>query len=165
MSKELLKRVGEFLYGDQWQAPLARDMSVGERSLRRWLAGTDKIPNGVWRDLGFRLESINGDLQYLLTEVKRTSGLIEVHAFKVWDQTAGATVQALGKSTAQRIAKIGGEIIPGSAECLPPSAIDPEGRMILQAAPLRKEQRTAKELAEHDRGQNGHRRCFRDDSQ
>ena len=44
MSKELLKRVGEFIYGEQWQAPLARDLGVSERSMRRWVAGTDEIP-------------------------------------------------------------------------------------------------------------------------
>src|ERR1700730_4441841 len=48
MSNELLKRVGESVYGQQWQAPLARDLGVNERSMRRWVAGTDEIPRGVW---------------------------------------------------------------------------------------------------------------------
>lgn len=70
MSKDLLRQVGEFLYGNEWQAPLARDISVGERSVRRWAAGTDEIPAGVWRDIGFRLESLQGDLEYLIGEVR-----------------------------------------------------------------------------------------------
>ena len=83
LSKELLKLVGEFLHGEQWQAPLSHDIGVGERSMRRWVAGTDEIPNGIWREIGFRLESVQGDLEYLFGEVKRTSGLVEVHSFKV----------------------------------------------------------------------------------
>jgi len=148
LSNELLQRVGEFIYGEQWQAPLARDLSVGERTMRRWVAGTDEIPRGVWRDLGSRLEIWHSTLGHLVREVKHTAGLIEVHAFKVWDGAAGDMVQPRGKSTAARIAKIGGEIIPGSAEWLPPSAIDPEGRMVLQASPPSKERRTAQELAD-----------------
>jgi hypothetical protein len=128
LSKELLKRIGEFLYGEQWQAPLARDISVGDRSMRRWAAGTDEIPNGVWRDIGFRLESMQGDLEYLIGEVKRLKGLIEVHSFKVWDHRAGEMVQPRTKSTAARIALIGGNIIPGTAEWMPPSSVDSEGR-------------------------------------
>jgi hypothetical protein len=46
----LLRQVGSFFYGEEWQAPLARDLRVNERSLRRWLAGTEKIPRGIWRD-------------------------------------------------------------------------------------------------------------------
>lgn len=128
MSKELLKRVGEFLHDEQWQAPLARDIGVGERSMRRWVAGTDAIPNGVWRDLGLRLESLDGDLQYLIDEVKRTSGLIEVHSFNVFDGHIGEMVQQPVKSTAERIARIRGEIIPDSAEWVSPWSIDAEGR-------------------------------------
>jgi hypothetical protein len=128
LSKELLQRVGEFLYGAQWQAPLARDVSVSDRSMRRWVAGTDDIPNGVWRDIGFRLESMQGDLEYLIGEVNRLKGLIEVHSFRVWDHRAGDMVQPRAKSTAARIAMIGGDIIPGTAEWMPPSLVDSEGR-------------------------------------
>lgn len=148
MSKELLKRVGTFIYGEEWQAPLARDIGVNERSMRRWVAGTDEIPRGVWRDLGDRLEIWHRALGHLVSAVKHTSGLVEVHAFKVLDGRLGDMVQSRGKSTAERIARIGGEIIPGSAEWVAPSAIDPEGRITPEAAPAQKEQRTAKELAD-----------------
>lgn len=129
MSKELLKRIGEVLYGEQWQAPLARDVGVGDRSLRRWAAGTDEVPKGVWRDIGFRLESLRGDLDYLLGEVHWVSGLVEVHSFEAWDNQAGKMVTARAKSTAARIARIDGNIIPGTAEWVPPSYLDAEGRV------------------------------------
>jgi hypothetical protein len=129
LSKEILKLVGEFLFGEQWQAPLARDISVGERSMRRWAAGTDEIPNGVWRDIGFRLESMRGDLDFISGQVKRASGLIEVHSFKVWDHRRGDMIQPPAKSTAARIERIGGTIIAGTAEWLPPSSVDADGKV------------------------------------
>jgi hypothetical protein len=129
LSAQLLKRIGEFLHGQQWQAPLARDISVGERSMRRWAAGTDEVPNGVWRDIALRLESLQGDLEYLIGEVRRMSGLVEVYSFKVWDSRAGEMVRPRAKSTAARIARIKGEIILGTAEWVVPSSVDAEGRV------------------------------------
>ena len=38
MHADLLKRVGEALYGAQWQSPLARDLGVSDRTMRRWAA-------------------------------------------------------------------------------------------------------------------------------
>jgi hypothetical protein len=129
MSKALLKSVGEFIYGEEWQAPLARDLGVNERSMRRWVAGTDEIPRGVLSDLGARLEIWHRALGDLLRAVKQTSELVEVHAFKVWDARAGEMTQVRRKSTAERIARIGGKIIPDTAEWVVPSAIDAEGRI------------------------------------
>jgi hypothetical protein len=149
LSNKLLKRVGEFIYGEQWQAPLSRDLGVNERSMRRWVAGTDEVPRGVWHDLGSRLETWHHALGRLVVEVKHTSGLVEVHSFKVWDGDAGEMAQPRAKSTASRIARIGGEIIPGTAEWVAPSNVDAEGRvreaMMVQAM---KEQKTAQELAD-----------------
>ena len=36
---ELLRVVGEALYGRQWQAPLSRDLGVTDRTIRNWAAG------------------------------------------------------------------------------------------------------------------------------
>jgi hypothetical protein len=33
---DLLARTGEALYGAQWQSPLARDLGVSDRTMRRW---------------------------------------------------------------------------------------------------------------------------------
>ncbi|HEY1806392.1 MAG TPA: hypothetical protein VGG45_18115 [Terracidiphilus sp.] len=152
MSKDqlLLRKVGSFFYGGEWQAPLARDLGVGERTMRRWVAGTEKIPRGVWRDLGEHLDGYQRGLAILVSAVKQNSGLVEVHAFKVWDTTAGDQVQPSRKSTAERIARIQGEIIPGTSEWVEPSAIDSEGRLKARAlpGPGNKEPKTARELAD-----------------
>jgi methylphosphotriester-DNA--protein-cysteine methyltransferase len=48
---DLLRDVGEALYGPRWQSDLARDLGVSDRTMRRWLARTDDLPPGVALDL------------------------------------------------------------------------------------------------------------------
>jgi hypothetical protein len=71
-----------------------------------------------------------------------------VHSFKVWDNRTGDIVQPERKSTADRIARVGGEIVPGSAAWVSSAEVDPEGRMINPTRLLQKEKRTAHELAD-----------------
>ena len=62
---ELLRRVGEKLYGQHWQTDLANAISVSDRSLRRWLSGQDDIPEGVWRDVRLLVGTRGIDLREL----------------------------------------------------------------------------------------------------
>jgi len=50
----LLRFVGEALYGERWQAPLAADLSVSDRTVRYWLSSATTCPE----DLGPRLLAI-----------------------------------------------------------------------------------------------------------
>jgi hypothetical protein len=125
----LLRQVGVFFHGSEWQAPLSRDLHVNERTMRRWTAGTEEVPRGVWCDLGAHMEIYHQQLSRLLAEVKRTGALIQVHSFKHWDAGANDMVQAARKSTAERIARVRGEIVPDTGEWVDPSAIDADGRM------------------------------------
>ena len=147
MSKDLLRTIGEFLHGAEWIAPLGRDLAVNDRTMRRWVAGTEPIPNGVWNDIDSKLTIYSQALATIFADVRRVRGLVEVHAFKVWDSRTGDIVQPERKSTADRIARVGGEIIPGSAEWVSSAEVDDEGRMLNPAGPLQKEKRTAEELA------------------
>lgn len=47
----LLVECGEALYGPQWQSALARDVGVSDRTVRRWAAGTNDVPAGLYLDL------------------------------------------------------------------------------------------------------------------
>jgi hypothetical protein len=47
----LLVDCGEALYGPRWQAELARDLGVADRTIRRWVAGTSEVPQGLYVDL------------------------------------------------------------------------------------------------------------------
>lgn len=47
IAPEQLKSAGRALYGDQWQSALARDLGVGSRRVREWMALERSIPAGV----------------------------------------------------------------------------------------------------------------------
>lgn len=51
---ELLRLVGEALYGDRWQAPIAVDLGVSDRAVRYWLSKATPCPD----DTGSRLLEI-----------------------------------------------------------------------------------------------------------
>lgn len=46
-----LAAVGTALYGSNWVNDLAFALSVSERSMRRWAAGTYEIPEGIRSEL------------------------------------------------------------------------------------------------------------------
>lgn len=46
--RERLIAVGETLYGERWQAPLARELGVLERTMRRWVAEEWPVPDERW---------------------------------------------------------------------------------------------------------------------
>ncbi len=48
---EALALAGEALYGPRWQSDLARDIGVSDRTMRRWVAGTDTPRSGVIADV------------------------------------------------------------------------------------------------------------------
>lgn len=39
MTPETLREIGECLYGDRWQAPLARAIGINDRTMRDWATG------------------------------------------------------------------------------------------------------------------------------
>ncbi|WP_294282843.1 hypothetical protein [uncultured Sphingomonas sp.] len=51
---ELLRFVGEALYGERWQAPIAGDLGVSDRAVRYWISAANPCPE----DLGLRLLAI-----------------------------------------------------------------------------------------------------------
>lgn len=44
MSPDLLRQIGEALFGDRWQTQLSRALDVSDRTVRRWLAGEPPKP-------------------------------------------------------------------------------------------------------------------------
>lgn len=84
-----LTTVGEALYGPRWQTDLSRDIGVSDRSMRRWAAGTDAVPSGVWHDVSRLLENRVADLERLNY---RLSGLTGVRTM---------TLQPIANSSAE----------------------------------------------------------------
>jgi hypothetical protein len=68
MHPEELADAGRALYGDRWQTPLARDLHVTDRTVRRWLVGEFAIPaeaeQGIRSALEGRLEAIGGMVKF-----------------------------------------------------------------------------------------------------
>ena len=51
MTPNELAAKGRSLYGERWQTPLALDLHVADRTMRRWLAGHSPIPDSVEGEL------------------------------------------------------------------------------------------------------------------
>jgi hypothetical protein len=66
---QLLSEVGAVLYGAHWQAALASEIAVSDRSMRRWANGTDPIPWGVWLDVYRHIEARSISLNHWKDEL------------------------------------------------------------------------------------------------
>jgi hypothetical protein len=53
----LLRQVGEARHGEHWQSGLSRDLGVSDRTVRRWAAGTEHVPEVFWQALHSLAES------------------------------------------------------------------------------------------------------------
>jgi len=51
---DLLRLVGEALYGERWQSPIAVDLGMSDRAIRYWLSAVNACPD----DLGTRLLAV-----------------------------------------------------------------------------------------------------------
>lgn len=45
-----LAKIGEALWGPNWQTPMAYALEVADRTVRRWVKDGD-VPDGIWADL------------------------------------------------------------------------------------------------------------------
>lgn len=67
----LLTRIGETLYGQQWQTNLARDLQLSDpRRIRAWLKGERSIPPGIWADCEQLLLDYAGKANNLAIELQ-----------------------------------------------------------------------------------------------
>jgi hypothetical protein len=125
---ELLRHVGERLFGGQWQGQVCAIIGVSDRSLRRWLSGAEPIPSGVWSDILRVIQSQWVDLRELEYQV-RDLHRVAVYSFQVYDAMKGEYAkQAASKRTADDIQRIGGKIIPGTQQIVDSRALDEQGR-------------------------------------
>jgi len=51
LGPDVLRKVGEALYGLAWQNELCRVLDIGQRSMQRWAAGQYSIPESIWPEL------------------------------------------------------------------------------------------------------------------
>ena len=60
-----LEAIGRALYGTRWQSPLARDLGVRYRTIRRWMTGERGLPAGLADDLDRLLRARAGQISSL----------------------------------------------------------------------------------------------------
>jgi hypothetical protein len=99
----LLRQIGVFFHGEEWQAPLARDLRVNERTIRRWVAGTEEIPRGVWRDLSAHLAIYDRTLRSLVAQAEAAAGLTRTRPLGIGDSKLNITRVALPKEKLQKL--------------------------------------------------------------
>lgn len=73
MSSKLLADAGAALYGPRWQTEMARDLDISDRTIRRWVAGTDDVPHGAYLDLLRIVEERAIDLDALTPKLRRAA--------------------------------------------------------------------------------------------
>jgi plasmid maintenance system antidote protein VapI len=47
MDRQTFIAAGEAAFGSQWQTEISRSLDVADRTVRRWISGNSKIPDGV----------------------------------------------------------------------------------------------------------------------
>lgn len=65
ITKDLLIKVGQALYGTQWQSDLARALDVDSRRVRQWLGDERPIPEWLSSELNALLAKNIDDCQHL----------------------------------------------------------------------------------------------------
>lgn len=52
LDRELLARIGTVLYGEHWQAPMARELGRSTHTVSRWATGATRPPSRtIWQFL------------------------------------------------------------------------------------------------------------------
>lgn len=69
MKAQQLILIGEALYGARFQTELAGDLSVGDRTMRRWCSGKGEIPDNVQAELAVVVAAKGKKLAKILAEL------------------------------------------------------------------------------------------------
>jgi hypothetical protein len=66
---QLLRAVGECLYGPRWQTDIAATLDVSDRTVRRWASGDFPMPTTIWADIARLLKAAQQAINGLVPEV------------------------------------------------------------------------------------------------
>ena len=70
-SAELIRAIGEALYGPRYESELADALGINRRTVRRWRSGSTIPGAGPWRALLDLVVSRAGELEKLASELRR----------------------------------------------------------------------------------------------
>jgi hypothetical protein len=118
MSGDELAAVGRVLYGERWQTPLARDLCIADRTLRRWLVGELPIPDAIESELRAilisRVAEIGGMIGFSVNPLDQTVYHYPSGAVFRYDDASTLTPLYAGRVTPEDAALIA----QGAAEAL-----------------------------------------------
>lgn len=69
MTKELLIEAGQALYPTGWIGPLAVDLNVNNRTIRRWASGVHPVPPGIALEIVAFLQHRRGQMAAIENKV------------------------------------------------------------------------------------------------
>jgi len=71
LSEPLITRVSRALHGEHFLVPLARHVAVDRRTVQRWSAEQDPVPEPIWRELCADLAEHLVETTELLAEARK----------------------------------------------------------------------------------------------
>ena len=71
LSEPLITRVGRALHGEHFLVALARHLAVDRRTVQRWCAEQDPVPEPIWRELCADLAEHLAETTELLAEARK----------------------------------------------------------------------------------------------
>ncbi len=96
MNPDQLAAFGRSLYGERWQTALATDLSVADRTMRRWLSGDTPIADSVEGELRElllkRLGRMGGLIGYSINSADRTMLHHQTGAWFRYDEDGAITL-------------------------------------------------------------------------
>jgi len=100
MTPEKLATIGEALYGERWQTPLANDLQVVDRTMRRWLAGESPIPENIATELlalfERRKRTLNALTDYSINALNHTVMNVRTNTVFKYDEAGQLTLHFSG---------------------------------------------------------------------
>ena len=110
MTPEKLATIGTALYGERWQTPLANDLQVADRTMRRWLAGESPIPGNIATELlalfERRKRTLNALTDYSTSALEHTVMNIRTNTVFRYDEAGRLTLQHPGFAESNEIPAI-----------------------------------------------------------
>ncbi|HXP75342.1 MAG TPA: hypothetical protein VN823_14460 [Stellaceae bacterium] len=100
MTPEKLAIIGTALYGERWQTPLANDLQVADRTMRRWLAGESPIPESIAAELlalfERRKRTLNALTDYSINALNHTIMNVRTNSLFAYDGAGRLTLRDPG---------------------------------------------------------------------
>jgi hypothetical protein len=95
MTPTQLQKIGEACFGPTWQSALAREIGVGDRQVRQWVAGDRIIPAEAERKIVVLVRHRATALKKLADALSLNPGVLDAH--QVESASTGSAARVRGR--------------------------------------------------------------------